>query len=521
MDVRLPDGTIVKNVPDGISKGELVDKLVASGYAKSIGINDYKDELPSKNVGTRLLEGVGQGMNSLYQGVKQRMGMVSPQEVEDTRKTDAPLLNTGAGVVGSVIGQAAPAIALSMLPGANTAVGSVLVGGTMGAAQPTTADEDVGTNIVKSGLFSLGGHLLGKSLLGPIKNRNASPRQNLIDTARGKYKIDLPASTQLNNKPLAYVESQLAVTPGGGRMGELYQRGNEQFARAVMREAGAPGELATQGALATAKKGTQKAYEQIWSNNLVKADQRFLDDLIDARNLAGRTLEPGKVRVVERQIENILDKVKPGDVIDGDVYQMFLRPELRIASSGDSALKEPLKAVKRALDNAAMRSLNQADVDAVQRLNYTYAVQKQLQKTMGAAEARGGTFTPSAVKGAIDPNMRGNIQELAKIGQLLREPPQSGTVPRAVSQYLLTGVPSAGVGAAAGYDQGGTSGALKGAGLGMLAPMAASRVLSSPAAQGYLARGILPTTMKQQEALLALLRGGATAAPMLINATQQ
>ena len=32
MDVRLPDGTIIKGVPDNISKADLTAKLKANGY---------------------------------------------------------------------------------------------------------------------------------------------------------------------------------------------------------------------------------------------------------------------------------------------------------------------------------------------------------------------------------------------------------------------------------------------------------------------------------------------------------
>ncbi len=32
MDVRLPDGTILQNVPDGTTKAQLMEKLSANGY---------------------------------------------------------------------------------------------------------------------------------------------------------------------------------------------------------------------------------------------------------------------------------------------------------------------------------------------------------------------------------------------------------------------------------------------------------------------------------------------------------
>ena len=520
MDVRLPDGTIVQNVPDNITKAELTNKLVAAGYAKSLGGTDYSAEAPSPSFGGRVLEGIGQGFANLGRGVKQRAGMMTEQEVADARKTDAPLLNTGGGIVGSVIGQAAPALALSPVPGANTVAGSGAIGGIMGALQPTVEGEDVSFNAAKSALFGAGGHLLGKAIAGPIINRNAAPRQNLIDTARGKYGIDLPASVRTNSKPLAYLESQVATSPGGGRMADMLQRSNEQYTKAVMGEAGAAGDLATQGALEAAKKGTQGAYSRLWSQNIVKADQTLLDDFVTAQDLANRTLTPEKARVVSKQIDNILSKIKQGDVIDGDVYQMFLRPEIRGAAAGDSSLKMPLRQVQRALDEAAMRSLSKADVSAVQKLNYQYAVQKQLHGAVREAEARGGTFSPAAVKGATRQMQTGNIVELGKIGPLLREPPQSGTVPRAMSQYLLGGVPAAGVGGAYGYSEGGASGAMTGAGLGLLAPIAAGRALSSPAVQGYLSQGMIGATPKQAELLGALLRSGAITMPGLIDSTQ-
>lgn len=32
MDVRLPDGTVIKGVPDGMSKADLIAKLKSNGY---------------------------------------------------------------------------------------------------------------------------------------------------------------------------------------------------------------------------------------------------------------------------------------------------------------------------------------------------------------------------------------------------------------------------------------------------------------------------------------------------------
>ena len=48
MDVRLPDGTVIKNVPDGMSKADLTAKLASNGYdtAKLVGRQTGADAIP-------------------------------------------------------------------------------------------------------------------------------------------------------------------------------------------------------------------------------------------------------------------------------------------------------------------------------------------------------------------------------------------------------------------------------------------------------------------------------------------
>ena len=138
---------------------------------------------------------------------------------------------------------------------------------------------------------------------------------------------------------------------------------------------------------------------------------------------------------------------------------------------------------------------------------------------MGPAESRGGTFTPAAVQGAAGDVRAGDIGELARIGPLLREPPQSGTAPRALAQYALTGIPSSGAGAALGYSEGGSEGALAGAGIGLLAPFVASRVMTNPAVQNYLSTSV--GDPRQQAMLGALLRAGAISLPTINESANQ
>jgi len=49
MDVRLPNGTIIKNVPEGTSKEAIMQKAIASGLAKPIDFGIQSEVKPSTN----------------------------------------------------------------------------------------------------------------------------------------------------------------------------------------------------------------------------------------------------------------------------------------------------------------------------------------------------------------------------------------------------------------------------------------------------------------------------------------
>lgn len=83
-------------------------------------------------------------------------------EIDEARRLDAPLKNTTAGAVGNVVGNVAAALPASLIPGANTMVGSALIGGGLGALQPTVEGE---SRLMNTGLgagFGAAGFGVGK-----------------------------------------------------------------------------------------------------------------------------------------------------------------------------------------------------------------------------------------------------------------------------------------------------------------------------------------------------------------------
>lgn len=84
-------------------------------------------------------------------------------EINESRRIDAPLMDTNAGVAGNITGNIAASLPAAFVPGANTAVGSTVIGATLGALQPTTTGESRLKNTAMGGVAGLAGHGVGKA----------------------------------------------------------------------------------------------------------------------------------------------------------------------------------------------------------------------------------------------------------------------------------------------------------------------------------------------------------------------
>jgi hypothetical protein len=173
MDVRLPDGTIIKNVPDGTTKADLVGKLQRNGMAvpaewlaasRPVAPEAAPDPTEGMNTGAKLAAGIGSGMTDLAYGVGQRLGLVDQKAIDEKRRLDSPLKATTAGSVGNVAGKVAVGLPAAFIPGANTLGGAAIIGGLQGAAEPTAADESVLKNIGIGAGAGAGGVAVGRGL---------------------------------------------------------------------------------------------------------------------------------------------------------------------------------------------------------------------------------------------------------------------------------------------------------------------------------------------------------------------
>lgn len=122
------------------------DKAAAQveGDAITQGARNFTDDM---GVTGRFAAGVGKAITDVGRGVGQAVGLVSRQDVTNSRQQDAPLMATTAGKVGDIAGTIAATAPAALIPGANTLLGGAAIGGLTGFLQPSASSGETLRNI--------------------------------------------------------------------------------------------------------------------------------------------------------------------------------------------------------------------------------------------------------------------------------------------------------------------------------------------------------------------------------------
>lgn len=114
--------------------------------------------------GQKFAAGYGKATVDLGRGLGQYAGLVSRQDVADSRSRDAELLSSGAGRAGNIINSVAMVAPTAAIPGAGTLLGTTLIGGGIGAIQPSVSTGETVKNTALGAGLSAGGMLAGRGL---------------------------------------------------------------------------------------------------------------------------------------------------------------------------------------------------------------------------------------------------------------------------------------------------------------------------------------------------------------------
>ena len=510
----------------------------------STGARNFAQDMP---LWRQIVAGYGKAAPDLGRGIGQLAGLVSDEDIEESKRLDKPLMRTGGGISGNIAGNAALFAPTAAIPGAGSLPGAAAIGAGAGALQPVGKDDSRTANMVMGGAAGAGGQLLGRALGRAVRPVSSVLRGQEDDLARAAAQegIKLTAGQQTGSRPLQIAESvmeNLPLTSGSQLAGKEAQQ--RAFTAAVLKRGGMTGDvadattmLAQKRALGSTMEGIANANKLNFNNqNIFPKNTDLLPKITDILDDATSHLPPADAAKLSGTVGQILKQVDPAGAMAGTNYQGWREPLRTLAKQGDAASRY-YGQIRRALDDAFAGQLTGDTAEAFKGASRQYANTKTIINAMGGAGAlpAKGQIPPSQLGAALARSIgrenkalgMGDLNELSRIGQTFVKDqiPNSGTAQRQFIQSLLTSGGMAGGGAGIGGVTAAATGndPLKGAAYGaaiggsaLLAPKAIQTLMNSPAGQAYLTRGIIPIDAAGRQALArALQLGGMASVPAL------
>lgn len=384
-----------------------------------------KDNNPTAGMSgfEKFAAGYGSAIPTLATGIGQRMGLVSQEEAEAQKRMMAPLMETGAGMAGSVLGNVAAAAPIASVPGANTLAGSAITGGLLGAAQPTSADESAMKNAVLGAAGGAVGQKIGQGIGGLLTNRAAAKaaektantvRDATLKAGQEAGYVVAPAATN----PTAWnrlLQGLAGKTATGQRAAMLNQATTNRLAKEAI---GLADETPlTPEILNGVRRQAGEAYNVLKQFDEIPLDNQYMDDVLKA---AKPYMDTAK-EFPELQNKDIQDAVKLAtrNKVSGNgliEVTKSLREKADAAfRSGDKQLGRVLKGISTAMEDAGERHLASTGDDAALQafqesrklIAKTYTIEKALNPSTGnivasklAAEVRKGKPITGGLKTA-------------------------------------------------------------------------------------------------------------------------
>lgn len=452
---------------------------------------------------SQVLRGVG--ADSLAGTLDQAVGapsLASSRDMEaqaaERRRLDAPLMDTGAGMLGNVAGQVAQ-MAVPVGSGARLAsmagraapyIGAAGRAAAFTAAQPMVQGENRALEAAKSGAYGVAGQGVASGLGALGRGVVASKSAQDLMAAAERAGIRLTPAQLSDSNFMKTVSSALNRLPlTGGESVARAQR--EQFNRAVSKTFGEDASAINSGVYDAAKRRIGGQFDDITARNELPLGPDVMSGLRGVSDEAQRFAGADVEKAVTSAIDEVLGKSQNGK-LPGRAYQSLDSRLGKIMKAGGEkaafigtlrdVLREGMDASISAGDRAAWQTARAQykNLKTIRDL-----VSKEVDDGISPSQLMGRVNASGAGKEAMASGRGGTLGELAKLGQKIKDPiPDSGTAQRLLAYTALTG----GSGYAAQSDNPLLSMAGRVALLGMLG----GRVLNSPAAARALTRGNAP-----------------------------
>lgn len=326
--------------------------------------------------------GWGKSVVDLARGAGQYLGVVDREDVAESRRRDAALLNTRAGAAGNISGSVANLLPTALIPGANTYSGAALIGAASGALQPSASTGETLTNIGVGGVAApavlgavRGSQALygaGKGLVEPFtatgQERIAADvlRRSATDPTRAVQMVSNGREIVPGSKPTL---AQVAQDPGLAQL-ERTVLNNHEFAPAIQARLGDQRAARLSAIKDVAGRGDH--YDDIESARRVFANQDYAQAMKQG-------IDPDMAKALAPQIQNLMERPSI-QAAQKDAIRLAKENGLDIAN--DIGSLQGLDWVKKALDNKISVAANPGSSIGKEELRGLVQTKSDLMKTL-------------------------------------------------------------------------------------------------------------------------------------------
>lgn len=441
----------------------------AQDIAKNRALQGVVD---SMGTGERLAAGAGKAVYDVGRAIVQAVpgSRVNRQSIDEVKRTDAPLMATGAGAAGNILGKGAIAALTAPLPGSSTMLGAAGYGGALGALTPVGTEDSVAMNAAYGAAGGVAGVGLAKGLSAALQPKVPAAARELIDQG-----ATLTPGQRIGGWAKRAEDAMTSIPVIGDTIKSAQRRAIEDFNAVAANRALAPinGKLPAgvtgRGAVAYTERALGDAYEgALRQIGTVRADQTFANELTGLRNMVKSSPMPAEVqaqfdRVIQSQL---LGKLQGQSSMTAQTFKEAESEIGRLATkyAGDAsvdkqllgdALQEAQASLRRLLERSAGPNAA-ADIKAA---NAGWAEFKRMQRASTSLGAKDGVFSPEQYMNAVKALDRSKDKAAFARGSALGQDfggnalqvlgatvPDSGTPFRTLMANPLNGIVSTAIG---------------------------------------------------------------------------
>lgn len=360
-----------------------------SQHAPPAGAVPYKaptaaDVTPDENFDAGMGKAVvdsGRGVRQIALHIGHHLGLVSNEglandqsTIDEAKKNDAPLLQTGAGAGGYLAGSAAET---ALLPGSGSVLGNAALGAATGALQPVASDE---SRLQNAGLgAAIGGGLtaVGKTaarVLRPIGETNPSKLADSQLLNSEGIQTDLAQETGAKGPTTIKRASQMT----SNKPAEFEAEQQKQVNRAVVKRMGEDADNAGPDVMDRAEKRIGGVMNGITGRTKVPMDNALYGDMIQVEHDMHRTLGAGDQGPIKQHLADILSNAASnGGTLQGEYLKTAARDLGEL--SKNPTYSKIAGDLHEALRDATTRYAAPADVTAMTTARQQYRAMKQIE----------------------------------------------------------------------------------------------------------------------------------------------